>query len=160
MSRTPAAFAEATKSASISCLDGPATQPVTDWPTVVGDLIAGSTMSGAIQGWWLWAPCASNWPVTSDDRYSGPWDAVTETPILLIGTRYDPNTSYQNAVRSEQLLGNAVLLTHQGYGHLSLQDPSACIEVARRRYLVDLEVPPPGTVCEADGKPFHYGSAQ
>jgi pimeloyl-ACP methyl ester carboxylesterase len=114
--RSSQAYNEATKSASISCLDGPAAKPSTDWPTVIGGLTASSTMSGAIQGWWLWAPCASNWPASSTDRFTGPWNAKTKTPILLIGTRYDPNTGYQNAVRSEQLLGNAVLLTHEGYG--------------------------------------------
>jgi pimeloyl-ACP methyl ester carboxylesterase len=152
--RTPAAWAEATKSSAISCLDGPAQKPVADWPTVVGDLTAGGRMSGAIQGWWLWAPCASNWPATSDDRYTGPWDEQTTTPILLISTRYDPNSGYQNAVRAEKLLGNAVLLTHQGYGHLSLQDPSRCVDEARTRYLVDLVTPTPGTVCAADQVPF------
>lgn len=152
--RTPKAFAESTKSASISCLDGPAAKPSTDWPTVIGDLTASSTMSGAVQGWWLWAPCASNWPASSDDRYTGPWNAETDNPILLIGTRYDPNTGYQNAVRSEQLLGNAVLLTHEGYGHLSFKDTSQCIEAARVRYLVDLVTPARGTVCAADQMPF------
>lgn len=154
MWRTPQAWAEVTKSAAISCLDGPATKPVSTWRTVIGDLVAESAMSGAVQGWWLWAPCASAWPASSDDRYTGPWDAVTETPILLIGTRYDPSTGYQNAVRSEQLLGDAVLLTHLGYGHLSFQDPSECVEEARVRYLVDLEVPALGTVCAADQVPF------
>lgn len=57
-------------------------------------------------------------------------------------------------MRSEKLLGNAVLLTHDGYGHLSSQDPSACVEAARVRYLVDLEVPAPGTACAADQLPF------
>jgi hypothetical protein len=113
---------------------------------VIGDLAAGSTMSGAIQGWWQGAPCAANWPARSDDRFTGPWDAETENPILLIGTRY--------AVRSERLLGNAVLLTHEGYGHLSFKDPSQCVEAAMVRYLVDLETPPPGTVCAADKMPF------
>jgi pimeloyl-ACP methyl ester carboxylesterase len=152
--RTKDAWAEVAKSSAISCLDGPATEPVSDWPTVIGDLAADSTMSGAIQGWWLWAPCASDWPARSDDRFTGPRDAATDTPIQLIGTRHDPNTGYQNAVRSEQLLGNAVLLTHEGYGHLSVQDPSECVEAARVRYLVDLEVPAPGTVCAADQLPF------
>lgn len=147
-------WAEATKSSAISCLDGPASKPVGDWPTVIGELVAISTMGGPVQEWWLWAPCASNWPARSDDRYTGPWNAKTEVPILLIGTRYDPNTAYANAVRSENLLGNAVLLTHAGYGHLSFQDPSACIEAARPRYLVDLELPERGTVCRADQKPF------
>lgn len=77
--RTPKAFAEATKSASISCLDGPATKPATDWPTVIGDLAASSTMSGPVQGWWLWAPCASDRPASSDQRYTGPWDAERPT---------------------------------------------------------------------------------
>lgn len=153
-SRTPAAWEEATKSSAISCLDGPATKPVESWPTVISELTATSGIAGPVQGWWLWAPCASSWPATSDDRFTGPWNTRTETPILLIGTRHDPNTGYANAVRSEELLGNAVLLTHDGYGHLSFQDPSACVEAARTRYLVDLVVPPPGMVCAADQVPF------
>ena len=114
---------------------------------MIGNLDASSVMSGSVQGWWLWAPCAANWPASSDDRYTGPWDTKTKEPILLIGNRYDPNTAYRNAVRSQLLLGNAVLLTNQGYGHLSFNNPSACIEAARTSYLVDLEVPAPGTVC-------------
>ena len=154
--RAPAAFDEATKSSAISCLDGPASQTVDDWPTVIGNLDASSVMSGSVQGWWLWAPCSANWPAKSADGYTGPWDTKTKDPILLIGTRYDPNTAYRNAVRSQLLLGNAVLLTHQGYGHLSSNDPSACIEKARTAYLVGLELPAPGTVCDADQKPFSY----
>ena len=73
---------------------------------------------------------------------------------MLIGTRYDPNTSYENAVRSERLLGNAVLLTHDGYGHLSTKDHSTCIEKWRVKYLVNVETPARGTVCQADSKPF------
>lgn len=54
-------------------------------------------MSGAIQGWWLWAPCAAYWPASSDDRYAGPWDVETDAPVLLIGTRHDPDSAYQDA---------------------------------------------------------------
>lgn len=152
--RTPEAWAESAKSASISCLDAPAAKPVADWPSVIGDLTSHSRMSGAIQGWWLWAPCASDWPGRSAERFTGPWDAKTATPILLIGTRYDPNTGYANAVRTEKLLGNAVLLTHEGYGHVAFQDPSACVDAVRTRYLVDLVAPARGTVCAADTPPF------
>jgi pimeloyl-ACP methyl ester carboxylesterase len=152
--KTPAGWAEVTKSAAISCLDGPATTPSSEWPAVIGDLAESSPLAGAIQGWWLWAPCASDWPASSDDRYTGPWDAELDAPVLLIGTRYDPNTSYAGAVRTEQLLDDAVLLTHEGYGHLSFQDPSACVEAWRTRYLVELVTPPPGTACRADQRPF------
>lgn len=152
--QTPASWAEATKSSAISCLDGPAKDPSTDWPTVIPELVKVSKWHGAIQGWWLWAPCASNWPATSTDRYAGPWDAKTDVPILVIGTRYDPSTSYHNAERVAKRLGNAVLLTHDGYGHVSDKDHSTCVEAARVKYLVDLVTPAPGTVCAADKKPF------
>lgn len=152
--RTVAAHNEATKSSAISCLDSPASKPVADWPTVIGAFTERDTIAGPLLGWWLWAPCASDWPASSDDRYTGPWDAETTVPILLIGTRHDPNTSYQNAEASQDLLGNAVLLTHEGYGHLSTNDTSECVEAARVRYLVDLAPPATGTVCEADQKPF------
>ncbi len=112
-----------------------------------------SRLQGQIGGWWLWAPCAS-WPVRGQDSYRGPWTASTPNPILLIGTRYDPNTPYASAVHAEHLLGNAVLLTHDGYGHVSYQDSSTCIEDARVAYLVDLITPPPGTICKADQQPF------
>jgi hypothetical protein len=80
---------------------------------------------------------------------------------LVIGSRYDPATNYQNpatnyqnAVTVAKRLGNAVLLTHDGYGHVSSHDPSQCVEKARIAYLVDLVSPPPGTVCEADQTSF------
>ena len=95
------------------------------------------------------------------DNYRGPWDASTPNPILLIGTRHDPNTAYANAVRTARRLGNAVLLTQDGYGHLSFQDPSTCVEEARTAYLVHLVTPPRGTVCPSDRQPFdpHFGQA-
>lgn len=154
--RAPTSWAEATKSSAISCLDAPAERSIDDWSDMMAALDANSRISGTVNGWWMWAPCAADWPATSDDRYTGPWDAETEVPILLIGTLHDPNTGYQNAVSSEKLLGNAVLLTHDGYGHLSFNDTSACTESARTAYLVELVVPEPGTVCEADEKPFFY----
>jgi pimeloyl-ACP methyl ester carboxylesterase len=153
---SPAAFGAATTSAAISCADAPARRRSHSWPRVIRRFDRVSHMQGPIAGWWLWAPCAS-WPVHGQDAYRGPWTASTLNPILLIGTRYDPNTPYSSAVHAEQLLGNAVLLTHEGYGHLSFQDPSACIEQARTDYLVNLVTPPPGTVCQSDQQPFDPG---
>jgi hypothetical protein len=153
---TTAGWAAATTSAAISCADAPAHRGSRGWPQVIRRFDRVSRMQGRVAGWWLWAPCAS-WPVRGEDFYRGPWTASTPNPILLIGTRYDPNTPYSSAVRAEHLLGNAVLLTHAGYGHLSYQDPSACIEQARVDYLVELIAPPPGTVCRSDQQPFDPG---
>ena len=71
-----------------------------------------------------------------------------------MGNRHDPATAYVNAVRVARRLGNAVLLTQNGYGHVSFHDPSACIDRARVDYLVRLNTPPKGTVCSSDKKPF------
>jgi hypothetical protein len=54
-------------------------------------------------------------------------------------------------------VGNAVLLTHEGYGHLSSRNPSACIDQATVAYVVDLVTPPTGTVCQSAQQPFDPG---
>jgi pimeloyl-ACP methyl ester carboxylesterase len=154
--QSPQGWAAATTSAAISCADAGARRALKDWPAMMQRFTRSSRMQGPVNGWWLWAPCAA-WPVRGEDAYHGRWNASTKTPILLIGTRYDPNTAYRNAVRSQRLLGNAVLLTHDGYGHVSYQDPSACVETARVKYLVDRVTPAPGTVCEPDQSPFEQG---
>jgi pimeloyl-ACP methyl ester carboxylesterase len=153
---TPAAFMGATTSAAISCADAPAHAGLRSWPRVIGRLTREDRLYGPLLGWWLWAPCAS-WPVRGDDNYRGPWNARTKNPILLIGTKHDPATPYINAVRSARRLGNTVLLTHDGYGHVSFHDPSACIDRARVAYLVKLITPPKGTVCHSNKKPFTPG---
>jgi len=150
---TPAGWAASTTSAAISCADAPAKQRLRAWPKVIGRLERMSRLQGRVQGWWRWAPCAA-WPVRGEDNYRGPWGASTPNPILLINQRYDPNTGYANAVRAERYLGNAVLLTHEGYGHLSFQNPSACVDEATLAYLTELITPPRGTVCQSDQQPF------
>jgi pimeloyl-ACP methyl ester carboxylesterase len=141
------------------CADGPARHSARTWPRVVDRLEEISRLGGAPMGWDVGAPCAS-WPTKSANRYTGPWDAVTANPILLIGTRLDPNTPLFNAQLAERRLGNAVLLTHDGYGHLSHADPSACVVTALGRYVVNLTTPAHGTVCPSDHQPFDHDFGQ
>jgi pimeloyl-ACP methyl ester carboxylesterase len=138
---------------AILCADSPARQDASAWPRVVHRLQGISRVGAAPQGWAVGAPCAS-WPARAASRYTGPWNATTASPVLLVGTRFDPNTPLVNARLAERRLGNAVLLTHDGYGHLSKSDPSSCVIEATGRYLVDLSTPPPGTVCPSDRLPF------
>ena len=158
--RTPDAFSKATTSAAIQCADGPAREPVSAWPNVIGHLTTLSQLWGPVLGWWQWAPCASNWPGHATERYTGPWNAKTTNPILLINNVHDPATGYANAQGAQQLLGNAVLLTLASYGHPSYQLLSQCIDNWRVRYLVDLIPPPPGTVCTADQAPFQPAASE
>ena len=95
------------------------------WPEVTTQLTGVSYSNGPVLGWWLWAPCAAM-KITTVNRYAGPWNAVTPNPVLVIGTRFDPRTTYKSSVLAARTLGNAVLLTHDGYGHTSDEDPSTC----------------------------------
>ncbi len=154
---SPAGWAPAITSAAIQCADAPADQSPQAWPQVIGHLQQVGRLQGLIHGWWEWAPCAS-WPVRGQDNYRGPWNRPTPNPILLINQTYDPNAGYANAVHAQQYLGNAVLLTHKGYGHVWFQDPSKCVTDAMVKYLVDLKIPPKDKrgkrVCQSDRKPF------
>jgi pimeloyl-ACP methyl ester carboxylesterase len=152
----PSGWAGALISSAISCADAPAHRKLRAWPQLIHRFHNVSRLQGSVLGWWLWAPCAA-WPVRGEDNYRGPWTATTPNPILLINQRYDPNTGYANAVHVNELLGNSILLTHEGYGHLSFQDPSTCIDKATFRYLTELVTPPPGTVCQSDQQPFDPG---
>ena len=121
------------------------------WPSIIGGVTRVSPFL-AVQGWWLAVPCAA-WPLVNADRYSGPWNASTPNPVLVIGTRDDPQTAYAGARRVAHLLGNAKLLTLDGYGHTSDVDPSRCIDHAVTAYLTRPSSARQQT-CHADRQPF------
>ena len=138
---------------ALTCADAPARQTAAQWPAVVHRLSAISRIGGIPFGWVNGAPCAS-WPARSAARYDGPFDRHTGTPILLINLRYEPNTPLVNAQVAQRRLGNAVLLVQDGYGHLSANDPSACVEAALAAYLVQLRTPARSSRCGSDRAPF------
>lgn len=151
---SPPAKGGAPPPVAIGCADSPARRRLGAWPNVIERLTGpGWGIGGPVLGWWLWAPCAA-WPAQSAQRYTGPWNATTENPVLVIGTRYDPNTAFANAEVTARRLGNAVLLRHDGYGHISFVDPSRCVVDAYGEYLVHLTPPPPGAACPSDRLPF------
>jgi TAP-like protein len=77
---------------ALQCADKPPpSQGSQAWPSVIGRLTRISRFFGPVLGWWVWAPCAS-WAVPSTNRYTGPWNASTRNPILVIGNRFDPQT--------------------------------------------------------------------
>lgn len=99
------------------------------------------------------APCI-RWPATDPDRYLGPWNNPTPEPILVVNNRYDPATPLWNARAAVRQLASAELLTVNGYGHTTLDVPSACASAAISRDLVDGVLPAAGTQCPPDQPPF------
>ncbi len=108
---------------------------------------------------WAFAslPCAT-WPGRDADRYAGPWNRATAGPVLLVGNRQgDPATPYDDARRVAARLPGARLLTLDSWGHTAQGGLSRCIDTAIDRYLIDLVLPAPGTVCRPDRAPFDLG---
>ncbi len=138
---------------ALTCADAPSRHTAAQWPGVVRRLEQVSRIGGRPFGWVTGATCAS-WPARSAVRYTGPWDAVTRTPILLVNLKHEPNTPLAAARRVERRLGNAVLVVQDGIGHLTENNPSACVNAALGAYLVHLRTPARGTVCASDRQPF------
>jgi TAP-like protein len=103
---------------------------------------------------WIWigSICAV-WPGHDSDRYLGPFNRRTANDVLVVGTRFDPATRYQDAVSTSRILARGRLLTVEGYGHTSLFK-SSCADRYVSRYLLTGRVPPKGTVCGIDEVPF------
>ncbi|HEU4913758.1 MAG TPA: alpha/beta hydrolase [Actinomycetes bacterium] len=104
---------------------------------------------------WTWASSiCSDWPFEDDDRYTGPWDARTAAPVLLVGNLGDPATAYTDAQRVAGLLPSSRLLTYEGGGHTAVGGLSSCIDSAVIDYLLSVRLPAAGTSCPRELDPF------
>ncbi|MDX6279471.1 MAG: hypothetical protein QOH03_542, partial [Kribbellaceae bacterium] len=101
---------------------------------------------------WSASICA-RWPGHDADRYLGPFNKHTASPVLVIGNRWDPATRYEDAVSTSKILGNARLLSVSGWGHTSLFS-SSCADSKASAYLLTGALPAKGTVCKPDAVPF------
>jgi pimeloyl-ACP methyl ester carboxylesterase len=98
------------------------------------------------------ATACTQWPVHSQSRYLGPFDAPTAPPILVVGTTGDPDTPYPDAVSLAHILRSGRLLTFQGQGHTGYLNSKHCISNYETTYLVTGKLPPKGTVCRDGGR--------
>lgn len=90
----------------------------------------------ACQGW-------PDEPVTPLDSYA----ADTDETLLVVGTTHDPATPYAWSEALVAELGNARLLTHDGWGHTAYVSGDSCIKDAVDNYLVSGTVPEQGATC-------------
>ncbi len=67
-------------------------------------------------------------------------------PMVIIGTKGDPATPYQNSAKMATALGNSVSLTWEGAGHTAFFE-SACISDLVTAYFVKLTEPPANVDC-------------
>jgi pimeloyl-ACP methyl ester carboxylesterase len=135
------------------CSDSPNPQDPRAYPALAR---LAAARSGAVGPYWTWEtePCAGWSAAVSPDRYAGPWDRPTASPVLVIGNTGDPVTPYPDSVAMSRELARARLLTVDGFGHTELANQSSCAERYETRYLIAGTLPPPGTVCRQNTAPF------
>jgi pimeloyl-ACP methyl ester carboxylesterase len=106
-----------------------------------------------ISAWPFVAYCVG-WTARAADPYLGPWDRRTAAPVLVVGNTFDPATAYASSVRMSRELARGRLLTVDGFGHTELLNPSRCAQAVIADYIIEGTLPPRGTRCEQDNKPF------
>jgi pimeloyl-ACP methyl ester carboxylesterase len=126
----------------ISCLDRPVPTDVAAYDALGPAFVKASPLFGPTNQYGG-LQCAYL-PVKATGQ-PGPLTAERAPPILIVGATGDPATPYAGAQSVHQQLAGSVLLTRQGNGHTSGNDP--CSTAAENDYLINLTLPADGTVC-------------
>jgi pimeloyl-ACP methyl ester carboxylesterase len=138
---------------AVNCLDEPFPRQPAAYPAAARRWERQAPTAGRAEAFSQLA-CAT-WPVPAAERYPGPWDRHTANPLLLFGNRHDPATNLTFNRRAAASLGSARLVVVDLFGHTVVgRARSSCADALAARYLVDLALPPAGTVCPADAQPF------
>ncbi|OTA92948.1 hypothetical protein M434DRAFT_396081 [Hypoxylon sp. CO27-5] len=106
------------------------------------------------------------WRVRPAYRFPGPFttpeadpagggvEGRPAAPLLFLSSLYDPGTPRANAVAMAKEHAGAAVLVQDNAGHGTQAVPGKCRDGFLKRYFETGEVPPDGTVCEADCRPF------
>lgn len=104
----------------------------------------------------LWASgdlgCAT-WPGEDTDTVLGPFDRPTPHPVLIVNSRFDAATPYEDAEDAWRRLPNAALLTVEGWGHVGTFLSQCSLDVVDR-YLLTRTVAERSLSCVQDVRPF------
>ena len=139
--------------ASVDCTDALHPRDASLWPALMVKADKRAPYFGRAWGWGT-AQCARNtWTVRDEDAYTGPWNRHTAAPVLIVGTKWDPATNYDDAVSASKRLPNSRLLSNTNWGHTSY-GTSDCATGAIDSYLLNGTLPAVGTLCEGAYQPF------
>ena len=137
----------------VDCTDALHPKDANQWPALMVKADKRAPYFGRLWGWGT-APCARNtWTVRDEDAYTGPWTRRTAAPVLIVGTRWDPATNYDDAVSASKRLPNSRLLSNTNWGHTSY-GTSDCATNAIDKYLLTGALPAKGTLCQGAYQPF------
>ncbi|MET1255438.1 alpha/beta hydrolase [Aliikangiella maris] len=103
---------------------------------------------------WTWASSPCRFWKPAKNRYVGPFNKITDQPILVASTLFDPATPYHGAQIVAGLMPKAKLLTVESWGHTT-PFLSSCGDEVTANYLLTGELPAAkNTICPTNFTPF------
>ncbi|KAK0491622.1 hypothetical protein IW261DRAFT_1438652 [Armillaria novae-zelandiae] len=95
------------------------------------------------------------WPAKGPERFTGPWNATLDIPMLIISNTADPVTPISSGVLINSLMpDSSVLVIQESPGHTSLSMASLCTMKLQHQYMSEGIVPVNGTRCAVDNPTF------
>ncbi|KAI6081329.1 alpha/beta-hydrolase [Hypoxylon rubiginosum] len=94
------------------------------------------------------------WKIVPKETYTGNFNVKTKSPVLFIGNTFDGLTPLKSAKNVSSTFEGSALLTVNGYGHASLNIPSACTIRTTSAYWDNGTLPDEGKICESDAPLF------
>lgn len=138
----------------IACTDGLDAASAASWPAAAAAADRQAPYFGAYYAWLSVACAHGTWTAHDTDLYRGPFNHRTDAPVLVIGARWDPATSYTSAVKVARMLPNSRFVASDNWGHQS-GGTSACVDHALWSYLISPRAPMPKvTHCRGNVQPF------
>lgn len=133
------------------CVDTASNGRVDRYPRLIDAYDETAPYFGRFRGW-VGLPC-EGWKLEDHDAFTGPWEQTTTAPVLVVGTRFDPATPYQQTQPYRDLFPAGHLLTLDGWGHTAI-GKSVCVDEHIATYLLTGTPPADGSVCAPDAVPF------
>ncbi|MDP9796112.1 pimeloyl-ACP methyl ester carboxylesterase [Catenuloplanes nepalensis] len=137
----------------VLCGDGRFPAHAARWPAAVAAREAAVPHFGGALGWNDSACAGDAWTVRDEDAYTGPFNRRTAAPVLVVGSYWDPATSYANAVSTSRSSPNSRLLSSDNWGHTAYGS-SDCATATIDAYLLTGTPPARDTVCTGAPQPF------
>ncbi|KAJ7482544.1 hypothetical protein FB451DRAFT_1084919 [Mycena latifolia] len=99
------------------------------------------------------------WPVRGPERFTGPWTASLEQPMLIVSNTVRRITPIQSGLRINSLMPNSTrIIIQDGPGHCSVSVPTPCTLRLVRDYFAGM-LPENGTMCDTEYDYFPDPSA-
>jgi len=137
---------------TVICTDGRHPEDASSWPAAVDRRDREAPYFGRSWGWMDSMCATSTWTMRDEDAYTGPFTRRTGNPFLIVGSYWDPATSYRSALAADRLAPNALLLSSNNWGHTAYGS-GVCVTTTIDNYLLTGKASD-GKVCTDAAQPF------